>query len=79
MVYQKEEDFFWSQKVRRGALQTLERPEDRFHRVRHENLHNFEKNLDQNGLLGKKLEHFQIDRPKILRSKNLENVHRNFH
>ena len=41
----------------------------RFHRVRHENLHNFEKNPDQNGSLWKKLEHFEIGRPKFLRSK----------
>ena len=41
----------------------------RFHRLRHENIHNFEKNLDQNGLLRKKLEHFGIGQPKILRSK----------
>ena len=44
-------------------------PETPFHRVRHENIHNFGKNLDQNGLLWKKLEHFEIGRPKFLRSK----------
>ena len=37
---------------------------DRSYCVRHENLHNFEKNLDQNGSLWKKLEHFEICRPK---------------
>ena len=47
-------------------------------RLRHENLHNFEKNLDQNGLLRKKLEHFEIGQPKILRSKNFEKLE-NFH
>ena len=36
----------------------------------------FEKNLDQNGLLRKKLEHFGIGQPKILRLKNFENVYR---
>ena len=51
----------------------------RFHRVRHENIHIFKKNLDQNGLLWKKLEHFEIGRPKFSRSKNLENVQRTFH
>ena len=37
------------------------------------------KNLDQNGLLWKKLEHFEIGRPKILRSKNLEFFQQNFY
>ena len=49
------------------------------YRVRHENLHNFEKNLDQNGLLWKKLEHFQIGRPPFLGRKiskiSIENFH----
>ena len=76
--------FFLS--LREFGNNTLVRPFKRFkshgfrcHRLRHENLHNFEKNLDQNGLLRKKLEHFEIGQLKILRSKNLQNVHRNFH
>ena len=39
----------------------------------------WKKNLDQNGLSRKKLEHFEIDQPKILISKNFENCHRNVH
>ena len=55
-----------------GAFKRFKSLGFRCHRLRHENLHNFEKNLDQNGLLRKKLEHFEIGQPKILRSKNLE-------
>ena len=49
----------------------LERPGNHFHRVHHENLHNFLKNLDQNGLLLKKIEDFEIGLRFFLRSKNL--------
>ena len=54
-------------------------PEIGFPRLRHEYPHNFEKNLDQNGLLRTKLEHFEIGQPRILRSKNFENCRRHFH
>ena len=42
-------------------------------------IHTILKKIDQNGLWWKKLEHFEIGRPKVLRSKNLENFHWNFH
>ena len=54
-------------------------PGNSFHRVRLENLHNFEKNLDQNGLLRKKLEHFEIDRPKKNEIENIQKKLENFH
>ena len=38
------------------------------------NVRNFEKNLDQNGLLRTKLYDFEIDQPKISRSKNFEKI-----
>ena len=62
-----------------GAFKRFKSLGFRCHRLRHKNLHNFEKNLDQNGLLRKKLEHFEIDQPQILRSTIFENHHRNFH
>ena len=47
-------------------------------RVRHENLERLGQKIDQKASLGRFLEHFEIGRPKFLRSKNLENVHRKF-
>ena len=55
-----------------GAFKRFKSHGFRCHRLRHENLHNFEKNLDQNGLLRKKLEHFEIGQPKFLRSENFK-------
>ena len=54
---------------RYAALSVMMDLGNSFHRVRLENLHNFEKNLGQNGLLRKKLEYFGIGQPKDLRSK----------
>ena len=70
--------FCWSSYIPVMSPIRLQWPGNQFYRVRLENLHNFKKNLDQNGLLQKKLEHFEIGLRKFLRSKNLRNFHRKF-
>ena len=64
-----------------GALKRFKSLGFRCHPLRHENLHNFEKNLDQTRLLRKKLYIVETSQRKNLRSKNFEKIekfHRQF-
>ena len=60
------------EKCKNFDFKVLQSIAHRLYRLRHGKLHNFEKNLDQNGLLWKKLEHFEIGLRKFLRSKNIQ-------